>query len=308
MRRDVKEIDKYFFELYNELDKLPKQDNIVVDKDIVDFVPCPVCGSEDVGQEFVKCGFIYATCRKCSHMFVQNRIKEQVLLGLYSSSKADSIANQVSMSSAYTQYWGAVYKKYIDYVATLDLENKNLLDVGCGAGFFLNTASKYTDMDLYGLDFREDSYDYIVNIIGEKNYYYRQRIEDIDFGSKKFGLITLWGVLEHVVDPVSVVTKCSSVLAEGGMILFLFPNPNSRAIKILGINTPTLNPRSHVNMYSEKSFRVLCDKLGLGIVDRFQELPVIDLMYPYIHYTDQFVEDLVHSYQCYYDVYVVKAR
>lgn len=163
-------------------------------------------------------------------------------------------------------------------------------------------------MVLHGLDFCEDTYDDIVELTGLNNYFFQEKIEDIDFAGKKFGLITLWGVLEHLVDPVNVISKCSSILAEDGVMLLLFPNPQSRAIKILGVNTPTLNPRAHVNMYGPESFKYICDKAGLRIESRFQELPVIDLMYPYVCYTEQYISDLVRFNECYYDVYFVRGN
>lgn len=305
-RQEIPEIGKYFDEVKKEVDVFPKENNIIVDPEIVKFVDCPVCGTSDIQQRFVKYGYIYATCNLCDHLFVQNRTREEVLIGLYSTSKSDKIDRTVRTTPQHLDYWGQVHKKYIDYIKSIGVDNGNLIDIGCGAGTFLHNSQQFTNMALHGLDFCEDTYDDIIAITGKGNYYYQQKIEDIDFGDKLFDVITLWGVLEHLASPVSVLGKCSKIITDDGVGILLFPNPNSRAIKILGAETPTLNPRGHVNLYSEKSFTHLARKTGFRIVERFQELPVIDLMYPYVHYTDELVEQLVENKECYYDVYIVK--
>jgi len=57
---------------------------------------------------------------------------------------------------------------------------------------------------------------------------------------------------------------------------------------------------------TEQSFQVLCTKAGLTIERRFQELPVIDLMHPFIDYTEDFVRELVEGNEAYYDVYLLR--
>ena len=41
---------------------------------------------------------------------------------------------------------------------------------------------------------------------------------------KKFDVITLWGVLEHISDPVSALTKVVSLLEVGGILAFEVPS------------------------------------------------------------------------------------
>lgn len=143
MRKDVREVDAYFKEIRKELESFPKENNLIVDPEIVEFVSCPVCGGSNNRHEYVKYGFIYARCLGCNHLFVQNRLREKVLLGLYAESKADQIARKVSTSAAHLDYWGKVHRKYLAYVDQNPSENRNLLDVGCGAGTFAKCKGPY---------------------------------------------------------------------------------------------------------------------------------------------------------------------
>ncbi|MGE4264949.1 MAG: class I SAM-dependent methyltransferase [Desulfovibrio sp.] len=306
LRRTIPDIEAFFETARREAEALPRDGNVVRDEKLVVMSPCPICGSEDTPAAFVKYGFIYADCRECGHLFVKNRLREDVLLGLYQASKTDKIDRKVKTSAPHLDYWGQIYEKYLGLVGTLGIADPNVLDVGCGAGTFLKSVRAMTGLVPHGLDFCEDTFEEIVALTGRENYYYRLRMEDVDFGAKRFGLVTLWGVLEHLVDPVSVLSRCAEVLSPDGRVLLLIPNAHSRAIRILGVQTPTLHPRGHINLCTDKSFDLLCKKAGLVIERRFQELPVIDLMHPFIPYSEAFVREIVEGNEAYYNVYLLR--
>ncbi len=306
LRREIPDIEAFFETARREAEALPRDGNVVRDPSLVEFIPCPICGSRNTPEAFVKYGFIYADCNDCGHLFVQNRLREDVLLGLYQASKTDKIDRKVKTSAPHLDYWGQIYEKYLSFIATLGIANKNVLDLGCGAGTFLKSVRAHTCLIPHGLDFCEDTFEDIVEITGREHYYYRLRMEDVDFGEKRFGLITLWGVLEHLVDPVAVMARCAEVLDHDGRALVLIPNPHSRAIRILGVQTPTLHPRGHINLCTRDSFRLLCEKTGLAVEKSFQELPVIDLMHPFVDYSEALIRDIVASDAAYYTVYLLR--
>ncbi len=306
LRKNAPVIEEFFEAARKEALGFPREGNVVCDPALVEFAPCPVCGGEDTPAAFVKYGFIYADCRTCGHLYVKNRLREEVLLGLYKASQTDKIDRQVKTASPQRDYWGLVYEKYLSFLGTLGIANRNALDLGCGAGTFLRHLKADTDFVPHGLDFCEDTFEDIVELTGRENYYYRLRMEDVDFGAKRFGLITLWGVLEHLVDPLSVLRCCAQALADGGRVMLLIPNVPSRAMRILGVQTPTLHPRGHINLYTDRSFALLCAKAGLAIERRFQELPVIDLMHPFIPYSEEFVREIVTANEAYYNVYLLR--
>ena len=75
-------------------------------------------------------------------------------------------------------------------------------------------------------------------------------------------------------------------------------------MQILGINTPTLNPREHLQFFSATSMTMCVEKAALKIKHRFQELPVIDLMHPYIQYSESLISEIMARKEAYYDVYI----
>lgn len=306
LRQEVPDTDAFFAQIHKEMESLPKEGNLIVDPQVVTQTPCPVCGDGGGDQLFVRAGFLIVQCPVCTHVYVKNRVNEEYLQGLYAASVSEQMYRRIRQSAFHTEYLRRMHSKYLEYFGTLGCGNTNVLDVGCGAGNFLDTCKTYAKYVPHGLDFCEDSFDFIVSLTGEQNYYYRKFIEDIDFGTKRFGLITLWGVLEHLVTPGSVLRKCGEILDPEGRIIVLVPNLFSRAFKILGIATPTIYPRGHIHYYTRDSMERLCRDSGLEVEAFFQELPVIDLMYPFIHYDEELIKDIVARRECYYHVYILR--
>jgi 2-polyprenyl-3-methyl-5-hydroxy-6-metoxy-1,4-benzoquinol methylase len=305
-RQDIPEVQKHFEEAEREMEQFPREDGVIKSSEIVDFVDCPVCGSPHSDQLFLKYGLIYVECPLCTQVFVKNRLKDSILLKLYETSVVDQLDRQVQQSPQHHEYYSRIYAKYLSYVDGFGIGNRHLLDVGCGAGEFLKFCADNTDLKLHALDFYEDSVDRVERLTGRGNYYYKQRLEDVAFGDRRFGLITLWGVLEHVPNPLDVLRKCSSILDDEGCIVILIPNIHSRAADVLGINTPTLNPRAHLNFYTEKSLQYLCRQTGLRMDACFQELPVIDLMYEHVVFDKALWDGIVRRKEGYYHVYVLR--
>lgn len=274
-RKEDPGIKAHFDAVEKEAELFSKKNEVILDDDLVIFSDCPICGLGRYDQLFTKYGFIHVQCRNCFHVFVRNRLREQVLMDLYSKSIADQLSAARRQSHAGLDlYWTRIYEKYLGYLNRgRDTLNMNLLDVGCGAGHFLSFCKKHSSFALHGIDFCEHSYDFLSGLMGE-NYYFKRTLEEIEF-DKKFDLITLWGVFEHVYNPREVLAKCKKILDRNGKILILIPNFFSRAFAILGVTNPTLNPRAHINFYTRRSMEYLCSNIGLSIERVFQELPVI---------------------------------
>ena len=305
IRNDVPEIDEYFKRAKEETENIPKVNNVVVDETYIENVDCPVCDSGSSKQLLVKRGFVYVVCNHCSHVYLKNRMRDEILLDLYKKSEVDVLDRKTHESPYHVDFWQKVHGKYINLLTSYGISNNNLIDVGSGDGRFLRYCKDNTELTLHANDFCSDNYDYIVDLVGNDNYYYNQTLNDIDFGDKKFGIITLWGVLEHLPNPKDVLKKCYEIMEPESKLLILIPNIYSRAFKILGANVPTLNPRQHVNFYTKESMEYLCGETGFKMIADYQELPVIDLMYPYIDYSEKLIDEIVEADESYNKVYIL---
>jgi hypothetical protein len=132
-------------------------DGVVDDPEFVDQVLCPVCDHEHGDQLFVKTGFVYVTCRQCSHVYVRNMPKIDILLANYSQSHTEELNNKVQKEEKRLNYWILLYEKYIQVFLASDPPNTRILDIGTGAGEFLRVCGEAGAEEVFGLDFSQTS-------------------------------------------------------------------------------------------------------------------------------------------------------
>ena len=102
-----------------------------------------------------------------------------------------------------------------------------LLDIGTGIGQFLHFARNHFQVE--GTEVSESA----INIAKEKYGLdlKRGQVEDIDFGDRRFDVITLFHVLEHVPNPSLVIKKCYGLLTPTGVLVIAVPNEIHSFIK-----------------------------------------------------------------------------
>jgi len=97
------------------------------------------------------------------------------------------------------------------------LKNKNILDFGCGYGGFLMNLKKYKS--LTGVELRKDCINYI-----RRNFNKINISNDINSLNKKFDVITIFHVLEHLPYQVNVLKNLKSKLNRKGKIIIEVPH------------------------------------------------------------------------------------
>jgi 2-polyprenyl-3-methyl-5-hydroxy-6-metoxy-1,4-benzoquinol methylase len=129
----------------------------------------------------------------------------------------------------------------MDYILAKDkdsIDSINLLDIGCGDGFFLHCLSKEFSGDLHGIDYSE----YQLERAKKRSYnatFKRVNLEDgIPFEDCFFDIVYSGEVIEHLYNPDFFVGEVHRILKNDGVFVVSTPNLCSwvsRAIFPLGI-------------------------------------------------------------------------
>lgn len=96
-----------------------------------------------------------------------------------------------------------------------------LLDIGCGLGDFASIA-RDNGWDVLGTEVSE----YAVNYASEMSHVdiVQGDICDVDFGCKKFDVVTMWHVLEHMEELLGALRITHNLLKEDGLLVIEVPN------------------------------------------------------------------------------------
>ncbi len=100
-------------------------------------------------------------------------------------------------------------------------QGETALDVGCGTG--LNTEILNTlGFSAEGLEFSEDAIG-LARLRSPNMTLRKGSFPDVDLGGKRYNLITLFDVLEHIEDDAGALRVAHSLLQSGGYLLLTVP-------------------------------------------------------------------------------------
>ncbi len=228
---------------------------------------CPICKSSKTKElypsnvDLKKLSFTYVKtpysgktfrsvrCLNCSHVFC-NPLPKNI----------------------YKNYEDVVDKKYLHYTESINESAKvvlpiikkyipkgKILDVGCATGEFLSTARDF-GYTVEGLELSKWSSDIART---KKIKVYRSLLKSIaSKNSKKYDVITLFGVIEHFEKPADEMTYISKLLKPGGLLVIWTGDVNSISSKILKHNWWYWQGQ-HIQYFSNQSLRLLGKNYGL---------------------------------------------
>jgi SAM-dependent methyltransferase len=139
---------------------------------------------------------------------------------------------------------------------------KSILDIGCGTGYALDCAREH-GLETYGIEMNPVAG---AETSSKGHKVFTESLEDFaSRTSQKFDMITLNQCLEHVPDPVGMLTQCTRLLEQGGAIAVAVPNASG----VLAF-TPWLAanwPPHHMSRWRTKHLRMLGQRLGLKVAN-----------------------------------------
>lgn len=228
---------------------------------------CPICRSKRTAQlyksdiDIKKLSFTYVKtpnsgktfrsvkCLNCTHVFCSPLPKD-----------------------IYKNYEDVVDEKYLQYTKSISesarvilpmiqkyVPKGKILDIGCATGEFLSTARDF-GYEVEGLELSRWS----SSIAKSKNIkVHRGLLKSLAAkNSRKYDVITLFGVIEHFENPRIEIEYISKLLKPGGLLVIWTGNVNSISSRILKHNWWYWQGQ-HIQYFSSKSLTLLGNLCGL---------------------------------------------
>ena len=217
------------------------------------FRPCPVCDSKASSPVFVG----IRKCQGCGLRFV-NPLGEfrgehesedyftNEYLPLHRSNWSNSLAER------------RAHLNMIRNFASLP-NRPRLLDVGCALGFMLHEATA-ANWEATGVETSEFAAHYATVHTGCQVY--AGTLENADFESETFDVVTLMDVIEHVPEPRGLLKEVYRVLRPGGVVFLVTPNFGSVFVRLYRAKAYGIGPEEHVTYFQPSTIRQLLHTSG----------------------------------------------
>ncbi len=138
-----------------------------------------------------------------------------------------------------------------------------LLDLGCSSGSFL-TSMRSRSWELFGIEMSPESGKIARTKSGGEIFI--GNILEAPFEPEMFDVITCFDVLEHLYEPVQVMSRVAEWLKPGGIFFVQVPNINSAESRVFGRYWQGLELPRHLFHYSPESLRNVAQIAGLAEV------------------------------------------
>jgi len=148
------------------------------------------------------------------------------------------------------------YNNLLDEFEKFRQTNK-ILDVGCGLGFFLETA-KQRGWETEGIEYSKKA----IEICKEKGIKVHESSFNLnDFEGKPFDVITSFEVIEHINHPVEELNAIKALLRKGGLFYCTTPNFNCYLRYLLKDRYNIIEYPEHLSYYTKSTLnKVITDR------------------------------------------------
>jgi 2-polyprenyl-3-methyl-5-hydroxy-6-metoxy-1,4-benzoquinol methylase len=152
------------------------------------------------------------------------------------------------LEKVYKSVKNITLKRKLGLINSFKTESKNILDVGAGTGDFLKICAA-NNWKVLGVEPNENAR----NIAKEKGIVLKEDLLQIE--NKKFDVITLWHVLEHVEKLSEYILKLKELLSENGRLIIAVPNYKSDDAKYYKEYWAAFDVPRHLWHFSQSSIR-----------------------------------------------------
>ncbi len=228
---------------------------------------CPICKTkgefwctaQDWEYRSVTDTYTYLRCTSCNTIFIKE-VPQDSLLAIYPPNYYSFSEKNGAVFKLKNLWDRRFYKSLLKKITTASIA---VLDVGGGTGDVLDTLKKAD---------KRINYTEIIDIDNKakpsaekKGHVYTVSTIEEYTTNKKFDVILLLNIIEHISNPAGMIAKAGQLLATGGIIIIKTPNFDSVDAKLFrkyywgGLHCPR-----HWVIFSDQSFKKMIAQTSLA--------------------------------------------
>jgi len=221
---------------------------------------CPLCGgcttpaftvgdrNRGIGHEL----FRYRRCRGCLTYYLVNVPAD---LGSYYPSDYYGLPAPHEIDRA-----ARAAQSKLEFVRPF-ASSGSLIEVGAGFGLF-SRAARNAGFDVTAIEMDARCCHYLESVVGVRAICTNSPETTLpDLPPAR--VVALWHVLEHLPEPLQVLTQASARLEPGGILVFATPNPDALQFRLLGRRWAHVDAPRHLYLLPYAMLREWLGHLGL---------------------------------------------
>ncbi len=224
-------------------------------------VDCVLCGSSLKKTLFSYGDFKAVKCLECGLKYMSPRLSNEKLQKAYEQTYAPAkdFEGVLHDMSTVEERERKRRDMKVEIEATLrHTENGRVLDVGCGAGIYLESLPD--TWEKHGIDRSPWAAEYTSKVLGIPVV--TGQIEDAEYPEKHFDVINMTYVLEHLRDPVHVLGTLCRWLRDDGIGIISVPNFGSICARVFREFYRLVDPCQHLFMYTPGTLKSILAQTG----------------------------------------------
>jgi len=140
-------------------------------------------------------------------------------------------------------------------------DNRPLIDVGCYTGVFVEIAARH-GWDAWGVEPSR----WAVERAQERGLRVVQgTLDTADLPEAYFDVVTMWDVIEHIVDPRGTLQQAHRLLKPGGLVVVHTIDIDSLFARLMGARWPWLM-EMHIYYFSRRTLRAMLEECGFQVL------------------------------------------
>lgn len=228
---------------------------------------CPMCGGERFRTAFEEAPYSVRRCERCGLGWTTPRLEQDGLTAMYG---ADSYwCSDSPKTLGYHDYradqhlYLETFRRRLGFALRDGPRGGRALDVGCAAGFCLQ-ALRELGFEVHGVEVSPTIARHAQEHLGFDTVHVGT-LETSPHPDGSFDLITMWDVVEHVVDPRRLLTKARQLLKPGGVLVLETQNIDSAFARLLGPRWHHYKHAEHIYHFTPATVTALLEGEGFSV-------------------------------------------
>jgi 2-polyprenyl-3-methyl-5-hydroxy-6-metoxy-1,4-benzoquinol methylase len=228
---------------------------------------CPMCGAEHFRLAISEPPYEIRRCQACGMGWTSPRLDERGLAGIYQADRYWS--SESPKTQGYADYAGDqelyldTFRKRLRYVLRDGPHGGRSLDVGAAAGFCM-AAARELGFEVHGVELSPRMAAHARDRLGLESIHVGT-LDAAPFPDAHFDLITMWDVIEHLVDPGALLRRARELLAPGGLLVVETQDIDSRFARAAGAAWHHFKHAEHILHFTPSTARRLLEDSGFRV-------------------------------------------